>query len=60
MDRRKLLYRVTLLCLLVFLVGSVYYTPFTERIIAIEPGMNAKDVAFLLKEEQMIRSPYLF
>ncbi len=60
MARRKLLYRVTLLCLLVFLVGSVYYTPYTERIIAIEPGMNAKDVAFLLKDEQMIRSPYIF
>ncbi|MBI5555922.1 MAG: endolytic transglycosylase MltG [Elusimicrobia bacterium] len=60
MARRKLLYWVTLLCLLVFLVGSVYYTPYTERIIAIEPGMNAKEVALLLKEEQMIRSPYLF
>ncbi len=60
MDKRKRLYWVTLLCLLGFLVGSVYYTPYTERIIAIELGMNAKEVAFLLKEEQLIRSPYLF
>jgi UPF0755 protein len=60
MDKKKLLYRVTVLLLLVFLGGSIYYTPYTERIIAVEAGMNAKDVAFLLKEEQLIRSPYLF
>jgi UPF0755 protein len=60
MDKRKLLYRVTVLFLLVFLVGSIYYTPYTERIIIIEPGMNAKEISFMLKEEQLIRSPYLF
>ncbi|MDD5491611.1 MAG: endolytic transglycosylase MltG [bacterium] len=60
MDKRKLLYRITVLFLLVFLVGSIYYTPYTERIIVIEHGMNAKEISFMLKEEQLIRSPYLF
>lgn len=60
MDKKKLLYRFTVLFLLVFLVGSIYYTPYTERIIVIEHGMNAKEISFMLREEQLIRSPYLF
>ncbi len=60
MDKRKLLYRITVLFLLIFLVGSIYYTPYTERIVVVEPGMTAKEVSFLLKEEQLITSPYFF
>ncbi len=60
MDKRKLLYRITALFLLIFLVGSIYYTPYNERIIVVESGMTAKEVSFLLREEQLIRSPYFF
>jgi UPF0755 protein len=60
MHKKKLLFRITVLFLLIFLGGSIYYTPYTERIIVVEPGMNAKEISFMLKEEQLIRSPYLF
>ncbi len=60
MNKRKLLLNLTLLFLLVFLVGSVYQRPFNERIIIIEQGMNTKEIAYLLKEDQLISSPYLF
>lgn len=49
-----------LLAILLLFVGITCCRPFVERIITIKPGMSAHQVAVLLKEEELIFSPYVF
>ena len=60
MNKKKILLNITLLFLLVFLIGSISHQPYTERIIIVEQGMSAKDVAYLLHDEQLVATPYFF
>lgn len=58
--RRKIFVYALLIGALLFLIGGFYQHPYAERIVSIEPGMSAREIAFLLKEEHLISSPYVF
>lgn len=59
--RKSKLYTIfLLLALVIFFVGTICCRPFAERIITIEPGMSAREVAFLLKKESLIFSQDIF
>lgn len=57
---RKIFVYALVIGAFLFLIGGYYQRPYAERIISIESGLTAKEIAFLLKEEHLISSPYLF